>query len=188
MIRKKFVNVKKNTVIYYELTNLNIEIMKKVLLFTIFAVVAITGVKAQSGFKVGADLGLPLGDIKDSYTLNIAVNLTYLWEVAEEFDAGFSAGYSHYIGDTFEGFKFDDAGFLPIAAAGRFNASEDFTIGIDLGYAIGVSPSENDGGFYYAPKIQYGVSDSIDIVLIYKGVSVTGGTFSSLNLGVEFGM
>ena len=45
---------------------------------------------------------------------------------------------------------------------------------------------ENDGGFYYAPKVQYGISETIDIVLAYKGVSLEGGSFDSITLGVEF--
>lgn len=161
--------------------------MKKLLLCAAIAIFAITSVSAQE-FNLGVNLGLPLGDIKDAYTLNIGVEANYLWQVSDQFDAGISAGYSHYLGDSVGGFDIDDAGFLPIAAAGRLNLSEDFTIGLDLGYAIGISPSGNDGGFYYAPKLQYGVGESFDIVLAYKGISVDGGTFSSLNLGVEFGL
>jgi opacity protein-like surface antigen len=161
--------------------------MKKLLLSAVIAVFAIANVNAQD-FNLGVNLGLPLGDIKDAYTLNIGVEANYLWEVSEEFKLGVAAGYSHYLGDSVGGFDVDDAGFLPIAAAGRLNLSEDFTLGVDLGYAIGISPSGNDGGFYYAPKVQYGVSESLDIVLAYKGTSVDGGTFSSINLGVEFAL
>lgn len=159
--------------------------MKKLFLLPIFAILTITSVNAQE-FKAGVNVGLPLGDIEDAYTLNIGVEANYLWDVSEEFKAGISAGYSHYLGDS--DFGVDDAGFLPIAAAGRFNVSEDFVIGADLGYAVGISPSGNDGGFYYAPRVQYGVSESLDIVLAYKGISVDGGTFSSINLGIEFGL
>ena len=161
--------------------------MKKLILLFAFVFMSISGANAQ-GLKLGVDLGLPLGDIKDSYGLNIGADINYLWNVSEEFDAGFSVGYSHYIGAKFLGFGVPDAGFIPIAATGRFNVSGGFKIGADLGYAMGVSPSGNDGGFYYAPKLQYGVSEFLDIVLAYKGISVDGGTFSSLNLGVEFGL
>jgi hypothetical protein len=158
--------------------------MKKLLLCAAFAVFAFSNVNAQN-FNVGVNLGLPMGDIKDTASLNIGVEANYLWNVSDGFNAGLLASYSHYTAKSGYG---DDAGFLPIAAAGRFNVSDDFTIGADLGYAIGVSPSGIDSGFYYAPKVQYGVSESIDIVLAYKGISVTGGTFSSLNIGVEFGL
>jgi hypothetical protein len=51
-----------------------------------------------------------------------------------------------------------------------------------------ISPSGADGGVFYTPKVMYGVSDSIDIGLSYKGISVSGGSFSSVNLGVEFAL
>ncbi len=135
-------------------------------------------------FKLGVDLGLPMGDIKDGSSLNIGVGANYLWEVSEEFKAGLSAGYSTFLGKD----GADALGFLPIAAAGRFNVSEEFAIGADLGYAIGINPSGLDSGFYYAPRVQYGVSESLDIVLAYKGISINGFTISSLNIGIEFGL
>jgi len=165
--------------------------MKKLLLVAALAVFSMSA-QAQS-FNAGLDVGLPLGDIQDGYTLNIGVNVNYLFEVSDQFEAGPFAGYSHYLGDSidlggFGSFDVEDAGFIPLGAAARFNASDVFTIGADLGYAVGISPDGNDGGFYYAPKVQYSVSDAIDIVAAYKGVSVDGGSFSSVNLGVEFGL
>ncbi|OYX25042.1 MAG: hypothetical protein B7Z06_07980 [Flavobacteriales bacterium 32-35-8] len=125
-----------------------------------------------------------MGDVKDYSSLNIGVDVNYLWNVSEEFDAGLTAGYTTFLGKD----GADALGYLPIAAAARFNVSEDFTIGVDLGYAIGVNPSGLDSGFYYVPKVQYGVSESLDIVLAYKGISVNSSNVSSLNLGVEFGL
>ncbi|MEZ4856180.1 MAG: outer membrane beta-barrel protein [Gelidibacter sp.] len=156
--------------------------MKKLFLFAAVAVLGLTA-NAQE-FKVGANLGLPMGDIKDYSSLNIAVDASYLWNVSEDFNAGATAGYSTYLGKN----GADAFGFLPIAAAGRFNVSDDFTVGADLGYAIGINPSGIDSGFYYAPKVQYGVSEKLDVVLAYKGISINGFSISSINLGVEFGL
>lgn len=172
--------------------------MKKLFLTIALTTLLLMNVNAQSnsdsasndGFNAGISLGLPIGDAGDGWTFNVTIDLSYLWEVSENFDAGVATGYSHSFGDSVEIFgesiDIDDAGFLPIAAAGRFNVSEDFTIGADLGYAVGISPSDNDGGFYYAPRIQYGVSESTDIVLAYRGVSLDGGSFDVITLGVEF--
>ena len=144
-------------------------------------------------FNLGINLGLPVGDAGDGWTFNVSLDLSYLWEVSDVFGAGIATGYSHSFGDSidldgFGSFDVEDAGFIPIAGAARFNVSDDFILGADLGYAIGVSPSDNDGGFYYAPRIQYGVSESIDIVLAYRGISVDGGSFDVLTLGIEFGL
>jgi len=166
--------------------------MKKLLFCAVIALFGLSNVNAQSNFNAGVNLGLPIGDAADGWTFNVTLDLSYLWEVSEVFDAGLATGYSHSFGDSIdflgESFKIDDAGFIPIAGAARFNVSDKFILGADLGYAIGVSPSDNEGGFYYAPRLQYGVSESIDIVLAYRGVSLDGGSFDVITLGVEFGL
>lgn len=165
--------------------------MKKLILLVTIVVFGLSNVNAQD-FKAGANLGLPVGDAADGWTFNVTLDLSYLWEVSESFKAGVATGYSHTFGDSIDFFgvsvDIEDVGFLPIAAAGRFNVSEKFILGADLGYAIGVSPSDMESGFYYAPRIQYGVSEAIDIVLAYRGVSLDGGSFDVLTLGVEFGL
>lgn len=163
--------------------------MKKLLL-AVITVFGLTSALAQD-FKGGITVGLPLGDVQDSYILNVAVELNYIWQVSDQFHAGIATGYSHFLGDSedlgaFGTVDVEDAGFIPITGAARYDVNEDFTLGVDLGYAVGISPDSIDGGFYYAPKAQYGVSEMIDIVLSFKGISVDGGTFSSINLGIEF--
>ncbi|WP_431107613.1 outer membrane beta-barrel protein [Winogradskyella poriferorum] len=168
--------------------------MKKLFLAA-FAVFAFASVNAQE-FKAGVSAALPMGDAGDVSSFGVNLDVSYLWEVSEDFKAGVASGYQHYFGSeedvTLFGqtvtVEYDDFGFLPIAAAGRYAVSEEFTLGADLGYAIGLSPDGNDGGFYYAPKVQYSISDSLDIVLAYKGVSLDGGSFDALSLGVEFGL
>lgn len=145
-----------------------------------------------NGFKAGISAGLPIGDAGDGWTFNVTLDLNFLWEVSDSFNAGIATGYSHSFGDTidlgtFGTVELDDAQFLPIAGAARFNVSEDFILGADLGYAIGLNDG-NDGGFYYAPRIQYSVSSSIDIVAAYRGVSLDGGSFDVITLGIEFGL
>lgn len=166
--------------------------MKKLLLFAAVVVFGLSNVNAQSNFNAGVNVGLPVGDAADGWTFNVTLDLSYLWEVSEVFDAGLATGYSHSFGDSIdffgESFKIDDAGFIPIAGAARFNVSDKFILGADLGYAIGVSPSDNDGGFYYAPRLQYSASESIGIVLAYRGVSLDDGSFDVITLGVEFGL
>ncbi|WP_369992858.1 outer membrane beta-barrel protein [Winogradskyella sp.] len=160
--------------------------MKKLFLAA-FAVFAFASVNAQE-FNAGISAALPIGDAGDGWTFGVNVDLNYLWEVSDDFQAGVTAGVGHYFGDEIGGFEIEDATFLPIGAAGRFAVSEEFTLGADLGYGIGLAPDGNDGGFYYAPRVQYGVSDALDIVLAYRGVSLDGGSFDAITLGVEFGL
>jgi hypothetical protein len=154
--------------------------MKKLLLLSAIVVSTMT-LSAQEA-NIGLSGALPIGDVGDITTFGLNLDANYLWEVSEQFDLGVAAGYHYYFGEDI------DFGFLPIAAAARFNASEDFTIGADVGYALGINPDGNDGGFYYAPKIQYSVSEALDIVFAYKGVSLDGVSFDAISLGIEFGL
>jgi len=125
--------------------------MKKLFLCAAIAVFAMSNLNAQ-GLSAAASGGFISGDFSDGYSFNISVDLTNLWEVSDGFDAGITTGYSHSLGKDFNGFTPDAVGFIPLAGAARFGVSEEFTLGADLGYAIGVSPDGNDGGFYYSPR------------------------------------
>ena len=165
--------------------------MKKLILVAGLLMFGFTAM-AQNGLRAGVNLGLPIGDAGDITSFSIVLDLGYLWEVSEDFQAGVTTGYSHSFGadidfgplGTVEG---DDIQFLPIAASGRFNLSEDFSLGADVGYAIGINDG-NDGGFYYSPRIAYGVSQSVDIVGAYRGITRDGSSFDIISLGVEFGL
>jgi hypothetical protein len=167
--------------------------MKKIIL-TVAAVFAFGVASAQDGkFKAGVNLGLPMGDIKDSYSFSAGLDVAYMWSVSDKFQAGITTGYAHYMGkseDIDTGFgvmtiDFEDAGFIPLAGSLQYSVSDNIFLGADVGYALGVSPSGNDGGFLYQPKIGY-QTDKIEVYGGYKGISVDGGTFSSVNLGLNY--
>ncbi|WP_322550297.1 hypothetical protein [Flavobacterium psychraquaticum] len=156
--------------------------MKKVL-FAAVAVLTFGFANAQEGkFKVGANVGLPMGDIKDSYSFTIGLDAAYTWAISDKFDAGVGAGYGLYMGK--EDF-IEDASFVPVYGTAQYLITDSIFLGADLGYAVGIAPSENDGGFYYQPKVGFQVSE-FSVYAGYKGISVEGGTFSSLNLGFNY--
>ncbi len=163
--------------------------MKKYALILFFALLGLS-VQAQDEFRAGINLGLPVGDAGDITTFNIAIDLGYLFEVTEEVQVGPVLGYSHSFGDSIDtligSIDIDDIQFLPVAATGHYNFTEEFWFGLDLGYALGLNDG-NDGGFYYSPKFAYGVTPNIDILAAYRGISLDGGSFDVLSLGVEFG-
>ncbi|GEC71850.1 hypothetical protein SAMN05443543_105261 [Flavobacterium flevense] len=165
--------------------------MKKIIL-TAAALFAFGFANAQSGsFKLGAHVGLPTGDIKDFSSVNLGADVSYTWSVAEGLDVGIATGYSNYLGKTvdvegFGSFKAEDSGFVPIAATGQITLTNNLFVGADLGYAIFTgSDNGSDGGFYYQPKFGYQMNVT-GIYVSYKGISVDGATFSSVNLGVNF--
>ncbi|WP_353778427.1 outer membrane beta-barrel protein [Winogradskyella sp. 3972H.M.0a.05] len=165
--------------------------MKKFCLVAVFAIAAMFSVNAQGQFRAGLSGGIPIGDAGDLATFAIAVDLGYLFEISDSFDAGVATGYSHSFGDSIDilgvSVDLDDVQFIPIAASGRFEVAPDFTLGADVGYAVGIGDG-SDGGFYYSPRAQYSVSEAIDIVAAYRGVSVDGGSWDIITAGVEFGI
>ena len=168
--------------------------MKK--LFCI-ALIALTTYTVHAQFTAGVSGGLPIGDSGDIALFSIAVDLGYLFDLDDNLSAGPITGFSHSFGDDLsitnpvtgdsETIKYDDISFLPTGARIRFDISEVFTLGADLGYAFGISEGE-DGGFYYSPKVQYSISDLIDIVLAYRGIAKQGASFDIISFGFEFGI
>ncbi len=165
--------------------------MKKTIFFAALFVMGMLTTTAQNEFRAGLSGGIPIGDAGDFATFAIAVDLGYLFEISDSFDAGVATGYSNSFGDeiTIAGVtvELDNVQFIPVAASGRFEVAPSFTLGADVGYAIGINDG-NDGGFYYSPRAQYSVSEAIDIVAAYRGVSVDGGSWDIISAGVEFGI
>lgn len=158
--------------------------MKKLLLLFIFTIFGITVAHTQSNWKIGVNAGIPVGDVHDVSSFNIGGDIAYLFGVSDVFTVGPLVGYSHF----FEEGDGEDFSFMPLAASGRFSFSDAFFVGADLGYALGVD-SGNDGGFYYRPKLGYNFG-MVAIIASYAGIEVKdsgGGTFGTVNLGIEIG-
>lgn len=164
--------------------------MKKIIL-TAAVVFAFSFANAQDGgFKLGAHVGLPTGDLKEGYSLNLGVDVAYIWKVSDKFDAGVTTGYTTYLGKTIDlgGFgsvKLDNASFIPIAATGQYSISDNLFLGADLGYAIYAGSGGGDGGFLYQPKFGY-KTEKMEVYVGYKGISANGSTASAISLGVNF--
>ena len=154
--------------------------MKKILVLFAFLITCSISSFAQENFKLGGNLGIPVGDA-DVYDINYGADLAYLFNVSENFEAGPMLGYTGYSVDG------ESVSFLPIAASGRYIfPASNFFLGADLGYAVGLEDGL-DGGFFYRPKLGYNFG-LLGVIASYSGISVDGGTFSSVNLGVEFSL
>ena len=140
---------------------------------------------AQEGFKLAINAGLPMGDASDYYMINLSADLDYLFHVTEEIHLGIATGYSHYLAKSSEE-NVDDFSFIPIGGTAQFNISDDFIVGADVGFGVGIMPKENDGGFFYAPRVQYAFNDNLDLVLTYQGLATNSQQFNALTLGLEF--
>ena len=163
--------------------------MKKALLLACIAVLGLSTLHGQGRFQAGGNLGLPIGDAGDLATFAIALDLAYILEIDDNIKAGPTVQYSHSFGDDVNigGFSIsvDDVQFLPIGGRAQFDITDQFLARAELGYAIGISDG-NDGGFYYSPQAAYSVSETVDIVLAFRGISEDGGSWDMITLGASF--
>ncbi|PIE50971.1 MAG: hypothetical protein CSA38_00425 [Flavobacteriales bacterium] len=167
--------------------------MKKLFLASAIALMGATTVNAQSGnFKVGAHVGLPVGDLSAAYVFNVGADVSYILNVSENFNLGLTTGYSHYFGEELEVnnsplLKIPDFGLVPIAVTGEYLFTPKVYLGTDLGYAFFTNADKgaDNGALYYQPKIGYKFGAS-EVYVGYKGMSKDGESLSSINLGYAF--
>lgn len=151
--------------------------MKKFLCSLIFLAFGFSTTYAQGDIRLGVNAGIPVGDISDASDFNGGADIAYLMGF-DTFQVGPMVGYNRFFVD-----EFDDWSFLPLAATARFGLA-GLELGADVGYALGLTDGL-DGGFYYRPKIGFSLF-GLGLIGSYTGISMDGGTASSINLGVEF--
>lgn len=48
-------------------------------------------------FKIGANVGIPVGYASDLSSFTMGVDAAYQWRVVENFDLGIATGYQHFL-------------------------------------------------------------------------------------------
>jgi len=171
--------------------------MKKILLSTVFALLSIVCINAQDGsFRGGVHIGIPTGDSDVISSFVAGVDISYIFNSGEDFEYGIASGFTNFFGKTekiitlggpFIEIDHDDFNYIPVAATAQYGVSEDFFLGLDLGYAFITSDSSGDsGGFYYNPKVFWSASEKFDIVLGYRTMKIDSINISALTLGASF--
>ena len=143
---------------------------------------------AQEGLKIGIQGGLPLGDFDRQVSLVLAADLGYMWALGEVVDLGPAVGFINGFTDNFNedlGADLPNVQFLPLAASIRVWPSNNFSFGIDGGYAVGIN-SGNNGGLYGRPIIGYLLGAQSEINLSYTHVSLEDVNWGSVTLGLLF--
>lgn len=161
--------------------------MKKLLLVAAITVAGFIGANAQDfQFGVGPTIGLPIGDASDISSFVVGAELQGELKFSDMVSGVASAGYSHFIGKDFEGFKIN-YGAIPILVGARVYPSEQFFIGGQVGYGA-FTGDATGGGFAYRPHIGYNAS-AFQLSLSYNGISDEGTTISWLGLTgiIKFG-
>jgi len=177
--------------------------MKKIGFVCVMALLLSTSVQAQSRnfgsryatrdvVNLTVGVGLPTGDASDFSNINLSGGLLFQSVINENLNLTFGATYSHFIGkkvtEDLLTIEYDDLSSILLGAGARGFFTQDFGVGIELGYAIGITPENYDGGFYYTPNMRYYISSSTNVFLSYTSISSDGSALSSFNLGFEFGL
>ena len=156
--------------------------MKRVAGVLMILILASNVAMAQSSWRLGANVGLPVGEMNDVTDLQWGADVTYMYELANIVGIGAMAGYSQFVTDG----DLSNVQFLPVAASGRIGFPRGLFIGADLGYAFGLTDGV-DGGVYYRPKLGFNLF-GLGLIASYSGVSADGASFNSVNLGLEIGL
>lgn len=136
--------------------------------------------EVTDNFKVGPSVSYLyfLGKSADDYAKE-AFGDAYTKAKEEARKLGIKTDLSKFGGDKLsESLSFS---ILPIAAAARFNPTEQFVLGADLGYAVGLE-KDKEGSFYYRPVVGYSFGGTT-LQVAYSGFEGGG----AATLGVMFG-
>ena len=154
--------------------------------------------KTDSGIRLGVNAGIPVGDFGKLTTFTAGVDLAYLYPLAENFRLGVATGYSHYFGKktTYDlgilgkrDVKVPDVGVIPVAAKAEFILGDsNVFLGADLGYAFFTEKDlkNENGSFYYQPKLGYSFDKRHDLYFSYKGFTRNNANAGSINLGYAY--
>lgn len=161
--------------------------MKRILLLiTVF--IFTQQIKSQEQFNIGVNGGVTVGETIGTYSdMAFGLDVNYLFQLSEDFVVGPSLALTYFNTKEVEGFKPDAFMYLPISAAIRFNSLDDpFYAGVDVGFAVGLSPDGDSGGVYIKPIVGYNINDSFKLNLFYAGIRKTKITNGYVGFGVTY--
>jgi hypothetical protein len=136
-------------------------------------------------FNIGAEAGLPVGDVSSVYSFIIGGSVKAEIPTATRTFLTLSAGYNSWlVKSDLKGLFGSSEGFVPLKAGIKYYAEENFFL---EGQAGIVFSTETGGGhaFVFSPGIGYTFSGGFEAGLRYEGWS-NGGTTSQLGLRVGF--
>jgi len=143
------------------------------------------GAKAQTTtpkdgirLSIGADAGIPTGNLSDNFNWSLGGSAQAELPVASNLSVTLNAGYNNVFAKTVNGFKGDDLELLPVKAGLKFFPVDKFYIQGEAGAAFLLNKNKGantkSAAFAYAPQV--GVllpvgSNYIDAGVRYEGTS-----------------
>lgn len=168
--------------------------MKKLFFIAAFAAASFAG-KAQDEsimglkFGLGANLGIPIGDLADISSIGAGIDLLGQYGISEQIAITADVGYTSMFGKKVNTIDFPDISIIPIRAGLRFFPSPQFFLGAKAG--VGILKSKNSDSYSataYSFGAGYYVNPSFDVSASYDGYSKNGSlNLINIRLGYTFG-
>jgi hypothetical protein len=140
---------------------------------------------SASGFSIGLEAGLPVGENGKIYSSLIGGSLQY--EIRPDSDLGITAnaGYLNYnIKSKYGG---GSVGFVPLLAGVKYYFTPGAFFHAQLGAAIGTKSGQGTS-FAYTPGIGFNLSRNFDAEIKYMGISNKGGTIPNVGVRVAYNL
>ena len=144
---------------------------------------------------IGVDVGVPTGDFNLTQKIGIGGTADFGYNVGPSTALTLTAGYISFSGDEpVANVKYPAVNTIPIKAGVRYFVIPGLYLEPQLGYTSISTPSSNTsgtGGFTYAAKAGYRISNSLDLSARYEGITGkyknTDQTYDHTFLGFRLG-
>ena len=141
--------------------------------------------KGKPSFNAGIELGLPVGDFGDFYSIGIGASVQAELPVAESFSATGTVGYSSFSPKSdFKDLGADAAGFIPVKVGGKYFFSNNFYGAAQVGVSIGTGDG-SETAFAWTPGIGV-IFSKIDAGIRYESWTKDGGSLDQIGLRVAY--
>ena len=161
--------------------------MKRITLALFFVMIGI-GLYGQRGMKIGIQGGLPINEFQDEASIMLGLDVGYRFALGEIVDFGIMTGDIHGFPEKYHldyGTDLPSIQFVPFAGSVRLWPSNSFSLGVDVGQALGINEG-NKGGFYYRPTIGYLMGGQTEVNISYTGIKLEERTWMTLSLGILY--
>ena len=145
-----------------------------------------------TGLSIGAEVGLPVGDLGESHKLGLGGSLKAAFPVATDAFITVSGGYISFSGKSVsvigQTFKAPALNVIPLKAGFQYRFPGGFYLEPQLGYSIFSSKVSDDskGAFTYAFNVGYLINKSLDLSTRYEAASKEGSTIAHVGLRLAY--
>lgn len=141
----------------------------------------------NADLNVGINGGVTIGNLDNVSRMAFGVDANYLFDVFDNVKLGPSVNFVYFLTEDNAGVKPDPFIYLPLGGAIRFSGeNDDFYVGADGGFALGISPNGDNGGIFFKPMVGYNFNEKVSVNFFYAGIKKKKPTYGYVGIGVVF--